>query len=117
MSQQLYKKEWNQYKDAWETWYWDDETEKFTIKNTFNVGHVLKANIEQANASIDQRFGKEMLHHVADIPLGVVTKLLREHNVDVFSSDPTEQKKLRKLLEDPDYLYLKTTTRKLWRPT
>ena len=72
---------------------------------------------KQESLSIDKRFGKEMLHHVAEIPNAIIVKMQREHNLDVFSTDPNEQKRLRRLLESPDYRYLKTTVSKLWRPT
>lgn len=110
-------KEWNPHKSAMETWYWDSDTEQFTIRNTFHVGDVLEQNKRAANSSLDQRFGKEMLHHVAEIPMGMVVKFKKDHNLDVFSNDPAEQKRLRRLLEQPEYRYLKTTNSKLWRPT
>lgn len=113
----LISKEWNPYNDSTEHWYWDDVNEKMTIKNTFDVSDVLKNNKAQANNSIDGRFGKEMIHHVAEIPVCFIVKFKEEHNLDVFSSDPTEQKRLLRLLEDPDYRFLKTTVSKLWRPT
>jgi hypothetical protein len=112
-----FRTEYNPHKDAWEKYYWDDANEVLTIKNTFQIGSILEANKAAANASIDTRFGNKMLHHVAEIPNGVITKLMKEHNVDVFSSDPEQQMRLRRLLDDPDYRYLKTTVKRLHRPT
>jgi hypothetical protein len=112
---ELYKTEWNPYKEAVERWYWDDTTEMFTIKNTFDVTDVLKANQRQQCLSIDGRFGKERMHEVAQIPMVFISKLMTDHNLDVFSTDPNEQKRLRKLLET-EYPALKTTVSKLWRP-
>ena len=100
-----------------ERWYWDPENEKFVIKNTFEVSDILRANKEQANGTLDKRFGNQRLHPVAQIPNVFIAKFKAEHNIDVFSTDPSEQKRLRKLLEDPEYAFLKTTTKKLWRPT
>ena len=114
---QAFRKEYNPYKDAYETYYWDPTTEQMVIKNTFNIGDILESNKKLQNASIDSRFGKQMMHHVAEIPMVFISKLLKEHNIDVFNTDPQEQKKLRRLLETPEYRHLKTTVKKLWRPT
>lgn len=99
-----------------ETWYWDEENQKFHIRTTHQVGDILRYNKAQQSLSLDKRFGKEMLHHVAEIPNGVIIKLKREHNIDIFNMDPTEQKRLRRLLDDPEYRYLKSTIKKLARP-
>jgi len=100
-----------------ENWYYDEDTNRFTIKTTHDIGAVLKANKERSNSSHGQRYGEEMLHSVAEIPNGVIIKLKREHGVDIFSSEPEQQRKLRRLLDDPAYSYLKTTTKKLSRTT
>jgi len=113
---QKIKQEWNPYNECMETYYWDPQTETMTIKNTFNVSDVIEQNKKLQNASIDKRFGKGMLHHVADIPNVFITKILKEHNIDVFSNDKAEQMRLRRLLETPEYRFLKTTVNKLWRP-
>lgn len=113
---ELYKTEWNPYKEATERWYWDSDTEQFIIKNTFSVGDILQANKASANASVDSRYGKERMHHVAEIPMVFISKFLTDYNLDIFSEDPSEQLRLRKLLEDPEFAFLKTTTKKLWRP-
>lgn len=112
-----FHKEYNHFKDAYETYYWDDTTQQMTIKNTFDVTDILKNNKRLANASLDSRFGNKMMHHVAEIPMVFVSKLLKEHNIDVFDTDRQNQLKLRRLLETPEYRHLKTTVKKLWRPT
>lgn len=99
-----------------ENWYWDADNQKWHIQTIHHVGDVLEMNKRQQVASLDQRFGNQMMHHVAEIPNGVIIKLKREHGVDVFSNDPEQQKKLRKLLDDPEFRYLKSTTKRLWRP-
>lgn len=110
------KTEYNPYSDCTETYYWDDDTQTVTIKNTFDVGAVLESNKRKAAGTIDSRYGNQVMHHVADIPNVFITKFKREHNIDVFSSDPAEQKRLRRLLETPEYRFLKTTVKRLWRP-
>lgn len=102
---------------ALETYYWDAANEQVTIKTTWQVGDILRDNKKLANNTLDTKFGKGMMHHVAEIPLGVVHKLLKEHNLDIFDNSPETQRRLRRLLEDPEYQYLKTTVKKLWRPT
>jgi len=113
----LVHKEWNEDKGAMETWTWDPVEEKFTIKNTFEIGNVIESNKRAQIESLDQRYGNEMMHSVAEIPMAIVTLFLTKHNVDVFSSEPEQKLKLRKLLDDPDYRYLKTTNKRLWRPS
>ena len=110
-------KEYNPHKGAMESWWWDEATESFTIKNTFDVTDVIEANKAQQALSLDQRFGNEMMHSVAEIPMCFIMKFQTEHNLDIFSEDPSERMRLRKLLESPEYRFLKTTTKKLWRPT
>jgi hypothetical protein len=101
---------------ALERYYWDEQTETMTIRNTHDVTDIIEANKRRANASLDQRFGNEMMHSVAEIPLALVVKFKKDYNVDVFSDEPEHKLKLRKLLDSPDYRYLKTTTKRLWRP-
>lgn len=110
-------REWNPHKEAWEEWTWDSSAQEFTIKSTFDVTSIIQANKQMANASLDGRFGNEAMHHVAEIPNVFIVKFKKEHNLDIFSSDPSEQKRLRRLLELPEYRFLKTTVSKLWRPT
>ena len=112
-----FHKEYNPYTDAVDTYYWDDATQDMRIMTNFNCTDILEANKKLANATIDGRFNKGIFHHVAEIPNIFITKLLKEHNIDVMSSDKSEQLRLRKLLETPEYRFLKTTTKKLWRPT
>lgn len=106
-----FKTEFNPYTGAREDYYWDDNSETLTVRNRHEVGDILEGNKRQQNASIDSRFGNEMLHHVADIPMAVVVKWKQELGVDVFSNDPWHKKRVRQLLNDPDYRYLKTTVK------
>ena len=112
-----FQKEYNPYTDATDTYYWDDVTQSMKVTSTFDCSGILESNKKLTNASIDSRFGRGMLHQVAEIPNVFITKIKQEHNIDVTSSDPSEQLRLRRLLESPEYRFLKTTTKKLWRPT
>lgn len=111
-----FKTDYNPITGAREDYYWDENTEKLTVRNRYDVTSVLESNKRTANSTIDQRYGKQMLQRVAEIPLGVVVQLKQKHGIDVFSSDPAEKKKLLRILDDPEYRYLKTTAKKLVIP-
>jgi hypothetical protein len=83
-----------------------------TIKHTHDVGDILENNKRRANDSIDSRFGNEMLHHVAEIPNGVIEVWLKE-GIDIFSEDPDMQKRWMKKLHDPEWRYLRSTVKKV----
>lgn len=108
-----FKTDWNPITGARHDYYWDAVEEKLVVRNRHEVGSILEANKRQANQTIDQRFGKEMLHHVADIPMGVVAKWKAELGVDVFSNDPWHKKRVKQLLNDPENRYLKTTVKRI----
>lgn len=105
----------NPISGASEAWYWDPDNERFHIKSTHDVTDILAANKRQANASLDTRYGKEALHHVAEIPNAVIVKLKREFGIDIFDMNPDMQRKFKRLLDDPEWRYLKTTVKKLSR--
>lgn len=98
-----------------EDFYFDHEAGKLVQRTRHKVGEVLERNKRQANRTIDGRKfgGGEMLHEVANIPMGVVLKWKREHGVDVFNKE--HKRKMLRLLDDPEYRYLKSTTAKLSR--
>lgn len=97
-------------------YYWDDADSRLHIRTTYDSSDVIKANKAQQILSLDTRFGGEMMHHVAEIPDGIVVKWLAE-GIDVLSTDPDMKKRVRRKLDDPDYRYLKSTVRKLSRRT
>lgn len=115
MTAKYWKTERDSHTGILERYYWDAESEVMTIRKTHDVTDIINSNKARANASIDQRFGNQMLHHVAEIPLGVVIKWQRELGIDVFSLDPDQKKRVLQLLDDPDWKYLKTTVKKLSR--
>lgn len=107
-----FRKEVNAYTGAVETYYWDDATKTMTVRNHFDCTDIIENNKRRANASVDQRFGNEMLHHIAEIPLGVVELWMKE-GIDVFSHDPGMKKKVMRKLHDPEYRYLRTNVKKV----
>lgn len=98
-----------------ERYYWDAEEEVMTIRKTHDITDVIQSNKARANASLDQRFGNQMLHHVAEIPLAIVIKWQKEYGIDVFSMDPDQKKRVLKMLDDPEWRYLKTTVKRVSR--
>jgi len=94
-------------------YYWDDVEQKMVVRNRHDVGDIIESNKRQQNNTIDSRYGDEMMHHVADIPMAVVMKWKTEHGCDILSNDPSDMKKARKLLNLPEYRYLKRTVKKL----
>lgn len=98
---------------AREDYYWDDMEKRLVCRKRHDVTDILEANKRDANATIDQRHGNGMMHHVADIPMSLVVKWKQELGVDVLSNDPEQKRKVRKLLNDPEYRYLRTRISKL----
>jgi hypothetical protein len=56
------------------------------------------------------------MQKVASIPMIIVEKLMKDHDLDVFSENPSEIRRLEQLIEI-NYPFLKTTEKKLWRPS
>jgi len=110
---QHFRTEINPVTGAREDFYWDHVEQKLVQRTRHNVGAVLENNKRRANNTTDGRkFNSgHLMHHVADIPMGVVVKIRKEHGIDVFK--PEDKPRLLKLLDDPDYRYLKTTTARL----
>jgi hypothetical protein len=99
--------------------YWHDpmNPDSMTIQTTYDCTDVIEANKQKVADNRHQRFGSEMMHHFAEIPNGVVVKFKKDFNIDVFSKEPEQRRRLLRKLEDPEWKYLKTTTAKLFRPT
>ena len=106
-----FRKEWNPYSACTDTYYWDD-VEGMTIKHSYDVTDIIESNKRRANASLDQRFGNEMLHHFADIPNVVIEQWMKE-GLDVFSQDPSMKKAILRKIHDPEWRYLRTTVKKV----
>ncbi len=72
-----------------------------TVKRTQDVEPYLNANQAEYNSHGDYRpyAGKGNLRKVADVPNIVIEQWLKE-GVNVFSSDPDMQKKVRRKLDD-----------------
>lgn len=101
------------YTGAIEHYYWDDMEKKMHVKREFDASRVLELNKRQQANAIDQRYGNQMAHHEARIPNEIVYKWRKEYGVNVFSKDPWHQKKVKQLLNDPEWRYLRSSNHKL----
>lgn len=110
---QHFRTEINPVTGAREDFYWDDQQQALVQRTRHQIGDILEANKRRANATTDGRkFGTDnVLHHVADIPNALIVKFKKDHGIDVF--DPNHKKRLLRLLDSPDYRYLKSTVAKL----
>jgi len=86
------------------------ETDTTVIHREQDVSLILDANKAlQNDDDVTKKGIKKSWWHYAQIPNIVIEKWLNEHGVDVYNKD--HQKKVFKLLNDPEYRYLKTTSK------
>ena len=105
------KREYNPDTGITHDYYWDDIEQKMTVRNRHKVGAILDQNKRAQAGAIDGRYGNEMMHHVGDIPIAVVHKWKVELGVDVF--DKNDMPKVKRLLTDPEYRYLRSNNKRL----
>lgn len=88
---------------------YDAETDTTMIIHSSDATPLLEQNKAKANDTDYSRKGiKQGWWLYASIPAIVQTKWLIEHGVDVYNKDHGAA--IGKLLNDPEYQYLKTTT-------
>jgi hypothetical protein len=81
-----------------------------TVYREQDVSPILEMNKAMQNDAEVWKDGvKNSWAHYAQIPNIVIEKWKNDHGVDVFNKD--HQKAVFKLLNDPQYRYLKTTTK------
>lgn len=91
--------------------HWDDLTETTSIESVQDVVPHLEVNKKLYNHDDYKRHGyKSEMVHIAQIPLIVIEKWLRE-GIDVYNKD--HWPKVRQKLNDPEYMYLRTTSGRL----
>jgi hypothetical protein len=94
-----------------ETTRFESDGEKFRIVQYQDISPILDGNKRLAADESHSRKGiKNDMWHYATIPNTVALKWKQEKGVDIFN--PEHRKKMFKLLNDPEYSYLKTTTLK-----
>ena len=87
---------------------YDNLTDELVIHSVADAQPVLEMNKAMANDPDYKQQGiKNEFWHVASIPQIVQLKWLTEKGIDVHNSRHWPE--VRKLLNDPEYLYLKTT--------
>lgn len=95
-----------------DTWHeYDSQTDETHIITTGDAEPYLELNKARANDDGITKNGiKNGMWLYASIPPGIQVKWLVEHGVDIYKKEHGPQ--MSKLLEDPQYKYLKTTTRR-----
>lgn len=89
--------------------YEEESDGSIAIHHEQDVTRYLERNKALANDDDRTKAGlKGEMWHYASIPTIVQMKWLKEHGVDIYK--PEHRKKMFKLLNDPDYRYLKTTS-------
>lgn len=91
------------------TWHsYDPLADETIISYTADSSPVLERNKTMANDADYTRQGiKQEFWHYATIPVEVQMDWLINKGVDIYN--PDHNKKVSELLNDPDYLHLKTT--------
>ena len=94
-----------------EVWYqFDPSTEQATITHEQSVAGMIDKNITAANDEDKTRRGiKNDWWKYASVPNVVQIEWRQKYGVDMFNRD--HQKAVFKLLNSPDYRYLKCTTK------
>ena len=92
--------------------HYDPLTKKTTIETVQDVSGILDFNHERRkDESYSKRGIKEEMWHAARIPVIIQYKWLADYGIDVWNKD--HQDKVDKMLDDPEWRYLKTTTGKI----
>lgn len=87
--------------------HYDHMSKQTIIETVQDVSPYLERNKEIQLNGDDKKQIKNNWWHVASIPIGVQYKWMSDHGVNVWNKD--HKKAVFKLLNDPDYKYLKTT--------
>ena len=93
-------------------WWFDED--KLVQKRIADLAPLVDSLKDEAKYFTN--FNKGLMHKQYSIPPILIAKLLTEHNLDVFSSDPNELKKIDRRIQI-DYPYLIAHSKKIWRPT
>jgi len=89
----------------------DYQGDKVQITHHQDVARIIEGNKALAkNDGLTKRGIKNDMWHYATIPNVVALKWKQEKGVDI--NNPAHRKAMFKLLNDPEYAYLKTTTLK-----
>ena len=111
---ELREVEYNPFTGETKKWYFDDQN-NIVCKKSVDLTKLIDHCKEQEAVVKGFSESKTKFHHVASLPPIVIEKIMKEHNLDVFSDNPADQTKLMKIIET-EYPVLKTNSSKLWRP-
>lgn len=84
------------------TFRYDEETDSFALTYSQNVDAILDLNKADQADSFEKR---DDMWHAARIPLGVQYEWLCKHGINLW--DPNHKAGVRRLLNDPEYRYLR----------
>lgn len=94
-----------------EATYFEAKDGAWTIESKQDVTPIIELNkMMQNDEDYSKRGMKADWWHYAKIPNVIIEKWMREKGVDVFNK--AHRKKVFALLNDPEYKYLKTTTKR-----
>lgn len=90
------------------------ETDTTTVhREQSDVHLILDANkVLQNDEDLTRKGIKKSWWHYAQIPNIIIEKWLNEHGVDIYNKD--HEKAVFRLLNQPEYRYLKTTAKMHW---
>ena len=95
-----------------ESWHhYDPVTDITNIESVQNITPIIERNKRLHNTDHQQRGIKESWMHGACIPVIIQERWLRKFGVNIYDKDHWPA--VRRLLNDPEYKYLKTGTKKL----
>lgn len=96
--------------ETWLHWHSGANGEKLlTVENIQDVEGILERN-KQAQRYYAENPQRGEVREVAEIPMIIQYKFLKDHGVDVWSKEPSQRKKLRRLLDSNEYRYLRADT-------
>ena len=111
---ELRETEYDSFTGETKKWYIEDNGD-VTLVRSVDLTALIDNCKEQAQ-SIKGFSSKHRFHKVASLPPIVIANILKDHHLDVFSSDPADKLRLEKVIEQ-EYPDLKTNDSKLWRPS
>jgi hypothetical protein len=91
---------------------YDSVTDKTTISEVQNCRpSIERGKMLQKEEAYTRKGIKNSFQHAATIPIGVQYEWLRRYGVNIF--DKNHIKRVESLLNDPEWMYLRTTTGKV----
>lgn len=91
------------------TWFEADGSGKFKIHQDQDVSAIIDQNKRLAADGNYKRGGiKSDWYHFATVPNTVMHDIMKQHNINPFSTDQADLKKLERILSSNEYRYLRT---------